>query len=340
METLTAPAFSQARRARRWREIRALTLRRLAVALPLIVALSVGLFVLAEASPFDPLVAYLGDRYQSTSQAQREALARTLGLGQGWWGAWTAWAGDLLHGDLGHARSFAMPVADVVASRLPWTLLLSVTALVLAVLVGLAGGLVAAVAPGSWLDRLAQGLATIAQAIPPFVLALGAILVGAVVLGWFPAGGAGPVAVPATPATLVHHLALPAIVLGLSQAPWMLLSVRTEVVDVLTSDAVRGAMARGLPWRTVVRGHVLPGTLAPLVTLIGVRLPELIVGAVLVEEIFAWPGLAAALVTSARALDMPLLAFLTVASSALVLAGSWLADVGYLLLDPRVRIDE
>lgn len=140
-----------------------------------------------------------------------------------------------------------------------------------------------------------------------------------------------------TLASLARHLALPALVLALSQLPWIVLALRASVTSALGSDAVRGAVARGLPWRTVVRGHVLPVSLAPLVTLLGARLPELIVGAVLVEEVFAWPGLAAALVAAAQQLDFALLALLTVVTTAAVLLGSLLADVAYLALDPRVE---
>lgn len=340
MEALTANTLVAARRRRRGREVTGLLRRRSAVLIPLVIAVSAGVFVLAEASPFDPLVAYLGDRYQITTVEQRESISQALRLEEGWWAAWTSWLADLLRGDLGHSRAFAMPVADVIAERLPATLLLSTVALFVAVVGGVLGGVVTALQPGSVLDRLAQRLAVIVQAVPPFVVALSAITVGAILLGWFPAGGAAPIVGRATPLTLLHHLILPALVLGVSQMPWLLLTVRAEITAALGSDAVRAAVARGVPWPRVVTGHVLPQALAPLATLVGVRLPELIVGAVLVEEVFAWPGLAAAFVTSARALDLPLLAFLTVASTALVLIGSMAADVAYLYLDPRVRIDD
>jgi len=340
VDTLTASALVAGRRTRRRREIRGLIGRRVLWTVPLLIVISMGLFALAQASPFDPLVGYLGDRYQFTSMEQRATITATLQLDQGWWGAWTAWAGDVLSGDLGHSRSYAMPVAAVVAERLPWTLLLSASGLIIAVALGLAGGLMAAYRPGSVIDRVAAGLAVVAQAVPPFVLALATVVVGALVLGWFPAGGARPVVGDATWATVAHHLVLPAFVLGISQTPWLLLTVRAEATAALASDPVRGAVARGVAWGQVVRGHVLPAALVPLVTLVGVRLPELIVGAVLVEEVFAWPGLAAALVTSARTLDLPLLAFLTVTSTALVLVGSLLADIAYLVIDPRVRADD
>lgn len=340
MEAVTTATLAAGRRSRRRREIAGLASRRLLVAVPLLVLISMGVFVLAAASPFDPLMGYLGDRYQFTSAEQREILTQTLNLNQGWWEGWTAWVADLAVGNLGHSRSYSMPVADVIAERLPSTLVLSAAGLLVALALALAGGYVAAHRPGGVVDRINAAIAMTVQAVPPFVLAMGAITVGALALGWFPAGGAGPVGVAASPSRFLHHLIMPALVLGLSQTPWLLLTLRSETSAALASDAVRGAVARGVPWRLVVRGHVLPVSLAPLVTLVGVRLPELIVGAVLVEEVFAWPGLAAALVTSARSLDLPLLALLTLASTALVLIGSLLADIAYLLLDPRVRADD
>ena len=340
MATLTPTQLAPARRRRRRAEARRLVRRRLAVLIPLVVLVSMGVFVLAAASPFDPLVAYLGDRYQFTSPEQRARLGETLQLGQGWWAGWSAWASDLLRGDLGHSRSYAMPVAQVIGERGGWTLLLSAVGLGIAVLLGLAGGLASALRPGSLADRAIEKIAIVVQAVPPFVGSLLTVGLFALALGWFPAGGALPVRGPAGPLAVAHHLVLPALVLGISQTPWLLLTVRAEITAALASDPVRSAVARGVSWRQVVRGHVLPLCLAPLVTMVGVRLPELIVGAVLVEEVFAWPGLAAAMVSAARQLDLPLLATLTVASTALVLLGSLLADLAYLRLDPRVRADD
>lgn len=138
---------------------------------------------------------------------------------------------------------------------------------------------------------------------------------------------------------MLRHLLLPATVLAVSQLPWLLLAVRESVSANRGEDYVAGALVRGVDPRTITRRHIVPTSLAPFVTIIGVRLPEVVVGAVLVEEIFSWPGVAGALVQSARDLDMPLLAVLTVGATLVVLVGSLAADVCYVLLDPRVRAD-
>lgn len=324
---------------RRGRDLVVLVTRRLAVTIPIVVVVSLGVFLLARFSPFDPLVAYLGDAYQTASLEQREQIGQALGLGDDWFGAWLTWVGGLLGGDLGHSRVFRAPVTEVIAERLPFTLLLSGTGLLLALALALVFGVAAGLRPGSLLDRLAEGISVVLQAIPAYVTGLLAIIVIALGLGLAPTGGVAPAGMAPTWGDIARHLVLPAAVLGISQMPWMLLSVRASVRSALASDAVAGAVARGLPPRTIIRGHVLPVSLAPVVTLVGARLPELVVGAVLVEEVFGWPGLASATVSAARALDFPLLAALTLGTTLVVLLGNLLADAAYLLLDPRVSHD-
>lgn len=341
MATLTAipPDLAGSRQRRRRREVRRLLVRRLALIPVIVLLLSWGVFLLAQYSPFDPLVGYLGDRYQYMTPQQRAELTRSLELDRGWWQAWCDWATALAGGDLGTSRSYREPVADVLAQRLPWTVLLSSLGLAMATLLALGGALVAALFPDSAWDRGVERLGLALQALPAFVMALGLVLVLSVGLGWFPAGGATSVRGGGGSLDVARHLLLPVVVLALSQVPWLLLTLRAQVREVLGSDAVRSAMLRGLPWPIVVRGHVLPVCLAPLVTMLGVRLPELVVGAVVVEECFAWPGVAAAMVRAGRDLDLPLLAALTVASTVLVLVGSLLADLAQLAIDPRVRSD-
>ena len=333
---LVRPRFGPSAWTRRRGEVASLVGRRVLLAVPLVAVLSAGVFALASLSPFDPLDAYLGANYTNTSAAERAEMAAALGLDVPWWQAWWVWAAGLMHGDLGFSRIYSQPVTQVLAERLPWTLLLSGVGVLLGAVLAVALGVHAGLRPGSWSDRLARGLAVLLQAVPPYVVALAGIFVFALLLRVLPAGGASPPGTDVTATGLAAHLVLPAGVLALSVMPWMLLSVRASVAAALRSDPVTYALARGLSTRTIVTGHILPVSLAPLVTLIGVRLPELVVGAVLVEEVFAWPGVAAATVAAARELDFALLAVLSVGTTVLVLLGSLLADAVYLLLDPRV----
>ncbi|WP_169763273.1 ABC transporter permease subunit [Mobiluncus mulieris] len=332
-EATTGASLRQARRRERRHQVLVLVRNRLLVLPVLLVAISLGVFLLAAVSPLNPLVAYLGNRYQFLSAAQRESIAKALNLDQSWHGAWLAWASDLVHGNLGFSRTYNQPVAQVLAERFEATLVLSgvglALAFVLSILLGMLG------LRWNWLGRVFQILMLFIQAIPPFVLALGAMLFLALGTGWFPAGGrSAPDA--ATPWEW-SYLILPASVLALSQMPWMLLTLWERAQENLHSDWWKAGIGRGIPKGTLIRRCVLPLSLAPTITMVGMRLPELIVGAVLVEEVFSWGGLAAALVASAKGLDLPLLTFLTLASAALVIIGNLVADVLYLYFDPRVR---
>lgn len=302
-------------------------------------AVSVAVFAAAAASPFDPLAGYLGDRYLTASQAVQDDITAELGLERAWPVQYLSWLGHLLTGDLGTSRSLGQPVAQVLAERLPWTLLLVAVSLVVAVALALSLGTWTAARRGGWVDRVVTPGCLLLQGLPPFVLALGGVALFGVALSWLPVAGLTDAGADVSPGQVTRHLVLPAVVLALSQLPWLLLNVRQSLLRSLTEDHVTSARARGLAERTVVLGHALPTALLPFVTLLGARLPELVVGAVLVEEVFSWPGLAQAVVTSAVELDFPLLACLTLLTTVAVLLGSLAADVAYVLLDPRVAAD-
>lgn len=333
-----APSVRDLRRGRH-RDVWRMVGRRLLFVVPVLAAVSAGLFAAARYSPFDPLVGYLGTRYMTTSEADKAIISEQLGFEQPWYSTYRGWVQDLFGGNLGLSRSFNQPVAQVVAERLPWTLLLAGSALALAVVVALLLGITAGVRSGGILDRGVTALCVVVQGLPPFVLSLAAIAVFALTLGWLPAAGLSDAGSDPTAGGVLRHLVLPVVVLAISQVPWLLLAVRESVVTSKGEDFVAGAVSRGVPTQVVTRRHIVPTSLAPFVNVVGVRLPELVVGAVLVEEVFSWPGVAGAIVTSARDLDMALLAFLTIGTTLVVMIGSLLADVVVALIDPRVSTD-
>ncbi|TDP42181.1 peptide/nickel transport system permease protein [Nocardia ignorata] len=323
----------------RGRGIARMTRRRVLTMIPVLVAVSAALFAAAAVSPFDPLVGYLGDRYVTTGAADRAVLAEQLGLDLPWYRLYAQWAADLCTGDLGVSRSFAQPVGELLAQRIPWTMLLVTVAMTLAVAVSLVAGVVAGMRRGGLLDRVVSAVCVALQGLPPFVVSLVLIGVFAVGLGWLPPAGLTDAGAEVDAAQVARHLVLPAAALAVSQLPWLLLAVRETVAANRGEDFVVGAVTRGIDTATITRRHILPSSLAPFVTILGARLPEVVVGAVLVEEIFSWPGVAGAFVRSAKDLDMALLATLTVATTGAVLLGSLLADIAVVLLDPRVRAD-
>nr|WP_258174868.1 ABC transporter permease [Actinopolyspora mortivallis] len=316
-----------------------LVLRRVVWAVPVLLLVSLGVFLLAAASPFDPIHQYYGVRIYDASAADVARVRAELGLDRPVLSRFWEWLSGLFSGDLGVSRSMRQPVVEVVTQRLPWTLLLAGTGLALAVVFSLVVGTVAAWRQGGWLDRAVTALGHALEGVPPFVLALLAIAVFSLGLGWLPVAGLTDAGSSLGVGQVLEHLVLPAAVLGVSQAPWLVLHVRQSLLTALTEDHVNGARARGMGERIVVLRHALPTALLPFVALIGARVPELVTGAVLVEEVFSWPGVASAVVTAAKAADYPLLAVLTLLATAAVLLGSLLADVAAILLDPRVATD-
>ena len=301
------------------------------------VLVSFAMFGLAALSPFDPLASYLGTTYAELTESERAGVAAAIGADLPWWRQWFDWAAGVITGDLGYSRTFGRPVADVLAERLPWTILLSATGLTVAVAAAVVLGLWAGRRPGGLVDRVIVSLGVFLAATPSFIYALGVVLVFAVTLRVIPAGGAAPIGEQPSLASIGPYLIAPALVLAVTQLPWPLLAVRQATVEAIGSDAVENARARGVPAGVVLRRHAAPMSLMPLVTLVGGRLSELVVGAVIVEAVFGWPGLAEATVASAKDVDFPLLAVTTVLTTVLVMGGSLVADVAYKFLDPRVR---
>ncbi|NDK88889.1 ABC transporter permease [Gordonia desulfuricans] len=332
------PGVAGRRRPSRNRVALRLLARRLLIAIPTIVLVSLGVFLVAGMSPFDPLTAHLGDRYQSATESQREAVREAYHLDQSWPSAWWDWCRNLMHGDLGWSATQSQPVADVIAARMPFTVGISLAALLAAAVISIILGAVIGMRRGGLVDRVCTGLAAVLAATPPFVVSLLLVSVFAVGLGAFPTSGARRPGDDYSVDGILTHAVLPFVALTVSMIPWLLLSMRAAVIDAVDSDAVRGARARGIGGIRLLRGHVAPMSVLPTLALLGTRLPELIAGAAIVETVFGWPGLAQALVDSAVALDFPLLASLAVGSAVLVLIGSALSDAAAVWIDPRIGL--
>ncbi|GGS68588.1 ABC transporter permease [Planobispora rosea] len=312
---------------------------RAAMAVPLLLAVTFAMFALAKASPFDPVRQYLGDRAMTTSPEIAAQIRANWGLDRPLVEQYATWLGNLVTGDLGESRSLRLPVTQVIGERLGWTLLVVGCALVLMLVVGLVAGTLAAWRRDSWLDRLVTGTAFANEAAPVFWVGLLVIWVFAVKLGWLPAGGLTDAAsATVTLPDLLHHLVLPVAVLAFSQSSWLLLFVRESVIGVLREDFILGARARGLRSRTVLVRHALRSALLPFITIMGARVPELVTGAILVEAVFSWPGVAGTTIKAALAVDFPLLAALTLLATVAVVLGNLLADLAYTVADPRVRV--
>lgn len=332
------PGLRRRLRERRTDLVR-LTTRRLAAVPPVAGVVTVLGFVLAAVSPLDPLTAHFGGGYEHTTEAERAAASAALGTDVPWWRAWWAWVGGLLRGDAGYSHSHRQPVVELLLERLPWTVLLSAAGLALAVTATLLAGVAAARRPGGILDRTLATSAIVLSGVPTFVLALVSVSLLTVTLRLLPAGGVSGPGLDPTAASVARHLVLPAVVLAAGHLPWMLLAFRHAVTEAADSAPVAEARVRGLAGRTVLTGHVAAVSWTPLIALLGARVPEIIAGSMVVESVFAWPGVAAATVDAALEADFALLAAVTLGATVTVLLATWVADCLLLLSDPRVRID-
>ena len=322
------------------------TLRRTALLVPLLFGIVVVVFTLMQIIPGDPAVVLLG---QDATPEAVAALRTTLGLDRPLPVQLAFYVANLLQGDLGDSIFRGEPVIVAIGSRLMATVEVAVTALVLAVTIGLALGVLAAVKRGSIVDTASMLLAQIGVSMPVFWLGILLMFWFAVQLNWLPAVGRGEPLLSAAGAALTgrwgalvdsaRHLALPAITLGVYSAAVMSRVVRASMLETLSQDYVRTARAKGLvAWR-VVLAHGLRNALLPVVNIIGLRFGELLGGAVLTESIFGWPGLGQLAVTAISQRDIPLVQGIVLIFAAMFAVVNLTVDLLNAALDPRVRLE-
>ena len=308
--------------------------------------LAVGLvvFALVSMSPIDPVQANVGQAaYVNMSEAKRAQLASYWGGDVPFWERFANWAGALLQGDMGTSLRFNAPVPEVIAHRAANSLALMGIAWLLSGVLGFALGVAAGARRGGALDRVVRSYCFLLASTPTFWLGLLILMVFAVRLGWFPIGFSVPIGVSAADVTLadaVHHLVLPALTLSVTGVANIALHTREKVVDVLESDYVRFARARGESELSVIVHHGLRNVALPAVTLQCAFISEIFGGSVLVEQVFSYPGLGQAAVTAGLGGDVALLAGIALVSAALVFGGNLLANILYGMLDPRMRVGE
>ena len=308
--------------------------------------LAVGLvvFALVSMSPIDPVQANVGQAaYVNMSEAKRAQLASYWGGDVPFWERFANWAGALMQGDMGTSLRFNAPVSEVIAHRAANSLALMGIAWLLSGALGFALGVAAGACRGGALDRVVRSYCFLLASTPTFWLGLLILMVFAVQLGWFPIGFSVPIGVSAADVTLadvVHHLVLPALTLSVTGVANIALHTREKVVDVLESDYVRFARARGESELSVIVHHGLRNVALPAVTLQCAFISEIFGGSVLVEQVFSYPGLGQAAVTAGLGGDVALLAGIALVSAALVFGGNLLANILYGVLDPRMRVGE
>jgi peptide/nickel transport system permease protein len=269
---------------------------------------------------------------------QREALTRRLGLDQPVLVRYTLWLGAAAHGDLGTSLSSNEPVAFRIRQRLPNTLVLAGTALVVSVVVGIPLGVIAALRRNALPDFVVAVFSVFGLSVPAFWLGIILILALSVNLNWLPSSGIATTGNEADLGDRVLHLLMPATVLSSTVLPYVVRFTRSALLEVLGQDYVRTATAKGLSRIRVVYGHALRNALVPVVSIVGTQVPRLFGGSVVTEAVFGWPGMGRLAVEAANGRDYPLIVGITVVVSAVVVLSSLVVDLAYTWLDPRIRL--
>jgi len=297
-------------------------------------------FFVVHIAPGDPALRYVGP---GTDEAAIERVRQNLGLDASLIEQYARWLWSFARGDFGESLVSGRPVSEVLARTIPRTLQLTLLAFIVQLLVGGAVGMFAAARRGGKGDQLASLTALLLYAIPTFYLAYLLISVFALRLGWLPTSGiATPGGVADGAWTLildrVQHLVLPTAVLGLGSAAALARYTRGSMIDSLATDPIRTARAKGLSEAHVLWRHALRDALPPLLTIIGLSVPFLLGGAVVVEKVFAWPGMGSLAVDAIFERDYPVVVAVTFVASVIVVLGNFLADVATMFADPRTKI--
>jgi peptide/nickel transport system permease protein len=325
-------------------------IRRLLQAIPLLFGILTLIFIFMHAAPGDPTTMYIG---ANVDPAVLEQLRHNWGLDQPLHIQYIRWIGSFVTGDFGFSLTQNRPVAAILAERIPNTLILSGTSLLLIFAIGIAVVIIQAVRQYSPLDNALTVGALFVYSMPSFWLGLMLILIFAYkvhdVDWWpdflkFPASGMTHVDYESFSAgqklgNRLHHLVLPSIALGVSSAASVARYMRSSMLEVIRQDYIRTARAKGAPERSVILKHALKNALLPIITLLGLYLPFLFSGAVLVEYVFGWPGMGKTIVEAILERDYPTVMATSFIFAALVVVGNLIADILYAMVDPRIRYE-
>jgi peptide/nickel transport system permease protein len=305
--------------------------RRLLGTVPVLVILSIGVFLMLHLTPGDPVQIMLG---QDATPSAIAALRAELGLDQPLPIQYVRWMANVVHGDLGRSIRTNQPVTEAIVSRLPVTIELSLWSLLLSLAIGLPAGVVAATRRNSGVDLASTGLALVGISLPSFFLGILLILVFALWLRWVPPSGYTPFL--QDPLQNVKQMFMPALALGAALAGIVARLTRSSLLEVLGADYMRTARAKGLSDGASVIGHGLKNALLPVVTVIGLQVGALLGGAILIETIFALPGIGRLAVDSIFARDFPIVQGVVLFLALVRVVANLVADLLYARLDPRI----
>jgi len=306
--------------------------RRLLATIPVMILVAVIVFLLVHLAPGDPASVIAGDNATSDQIA---AIRAALGLDQPLWRQFLIWVGHILQGDLGTSLFWNTPVAELILQRAEPTISLAATTLLLAVLIAITLGVLAAWKAGSGLDRAVMGLAVTGFSVPVFVVGYLLVFVFAIELRWLPVQGYRPIAEGLWP--WFERLILPSIALGLAYVALIARITRTTMLEVLAEDYIRTAEAKGVSTRPMLLRHALKNAAVPIVTIVGIGVALLIGGVVITETVFNIPGIGRLVVDGIARRDYPIIQGVILVFSGIYVLVNLAVDISYTFFDPRVR---
>ena len=318
--------------------MRAYVIRRLLLIIPTLLILSVIVFLLVRFIPGDVIDVMQQEMMFTAGGIDREGLERALGLDQPMHVQYGRWIGDIvLHGSLGQSLLGRFSVNERIAGRLPVTIQLGATALVIGLLIALPVGIYAAIRQDTAADYVGRSVAVIGLATPNFWLAVMVMLYPAIWWGWSPPMRLIPFA--KDPLGNLGMFIIPGAILGTAMAAATMRMTRTMMLEVLRQDYVRTAWSKGLKEKAVVLRHAVKNAIIPVVTLVGMQLPILVGGSVIMENIFALPGLGRLMLNALENRDYPVVSGINLLFGSAVVVGNLLIDLAYAFLDPRIRYE-
>jgi peptide/nickel transport system permease protein len=314
-------------------------LRRIVWMIPLLFGITVINYGVYSLAPGDPVAALISpDEIRNLSRADLDARREALGLNQPIVVRYAIWLREALSGNLGNSILFRLPVSQIIGQGLRNTMGLVGLALLISTLGGILLGMISALRPYSLLDYVLTGFAFSGTAMPGFFLGLLLIYVVALKLNWLPTGGISSPGVT-TWGNYLLHLILPVTALAYETLAGLMRYTRSSMLEVLNQEYVTTARAKGLYARAVLIRHALRNALLPIITIVGLRIPALVGGSVLIETVFNYPGIGLLMIQATRALDYPLLMGGVLITALVVLVSNLAADLAYGLADPRIRYE-
>ena len=310
--------------------------RRALINIPVLIGITMAVFLLISLAPGDPLSAYISPELGRDPEVIA-ALRTKLGFDQPLPIRYLNWLGQAVHGNLGFRLKTFEPVWPIILQRVPATLMLMASALSIGILVGVPLGIFSALRKYSLPDLFLTGGVFLGISTPAFLIGLGSLYVFSLGLRLFPAGGMHTLGQEESVLDTLHHLALPALILSANYIASMLRYTRASMLDVISEQYVTTARAKGLSERAVILKHALSNALIPIVTVIGFSIPNLLAGAVFTETIFAWPGMGSVFIDGVTSRDFPLMMGVTLVTATAVLFFNLLTDIVYALINPKIR---